>query len=309
MSSDTVSPSTLPCPFCGHTASSIRKLLRDGYDQHLSDPDAYAYTIWCHGCAAEGGWAKSESGARRCWAMRAAISETRSTTDKRDAGLYEKFRVERTDGTSAAGAKHDGCEYFVLDLTHDPFALPALFAYRNACRAEYPALAADLLMRIAKMQALAPDPLAGVRPSLPAPEQETPDAAGNLIEDSAVCRFVARVLASEGPYTVTELALCYEIKRLRSLVPERSGAGVGASIPSTSAREASAGTAIPRERWHEDDGAVLWWNDKHGEPPLVGGEDEVEFDGGFYTHFTRIVNPVFPVAFPTNSEGHENSND
>lgn len=30
--------------------------------------------------------------------------------DKRATGLYAKFRVERTDGTSEPGAKHDGCE-------------------------------------------------------------------------------------------------------------------------------------------------------------------------------------------------------
>jgi hypothetical protein len=64
--------------------------------------------------------------------------------DKRTIGLYEKFRVERTDGTSAPGEKHDGCQYFVLDVTHDPFAIPALKAYIAACRPAYPALATDL---------------------------------------------------------------------------------------------------------------------------------------------------------------------
>jgi len=59
-------------------------------------------------------------------------------------GLYGKFRIERTDGKSAPGEKHDGCEYFVLDLTHDPHAIPALKAYADSCRAEYPLLAADL---------------------------------------------------------------------------------------------------------------------------------------------------------------------
>jgi len=64
--------------------------------------------------------------------------------DKHAMGLYDKFRVERTDGTSAVGQKHDGCEYFVLDLDHDPHALPALKAYAESCRASYPALARDL---------------------------------------------------------------------------------------------------------------------------------------------------------------------
>jgi hypothetical protein len=58
-------------------------------------------------------------------------------------GVYEKFRVERTDGTSALGGKHHGCEYFVLDTIHDPHAKPALLAYAESCEAKYPKLAED----------------------------------------------------------------------------------------------------------------------------------------------------------------------
>jgi hypothetical protein len=60
-------------------------------------------------------------------------------------GLYEKFKVTRTDGSSEPGGKHEGCRYFVLDLTHDEFAASALRAYGMACRRDYPALSADLL--------------------------------------------------------------------------------------------------------------------------------------------------------------------
>lgn len=59
-------------------------------------------------------------------------------------GMYDKFTVIRNDGTSEEGGKHETCQYFVLDLNHDPFALPALRAYASACRAEYPHLADDL---------------------------------------------------------------------------------------------------------------------------------------------------------------------
>lgn len=61
-------------------------------------------------------------------------------------GLYRKFLVERTDGSSAEGGKHENCAYFVLDLDHDPFAWPALKAYEQACAGTYPHLAADLMM-------------------------------------------------------------------------------------------------------------------------------------------------------------------
>ena len=59
-------------------------------------------------------------------------------------GLYEKYRVQRTDGSSEVGGKHERCAYFVLDLVHDKFAWAALDAYAKACEAEFPRLAADL---------------------------------------------------------------------------------------------------------------------------------------------------------------------
>lgn len=71
MSDNAKNPATpLPCPFCSGTRTSVRKLLRDGYEKSPSDPDAHAYTIVCGSCAAEGGWAKSESGASRLWNTR-----------------------------------------------------------------------------------------------------------------------------------------------------------------------------------------------------------------------------------------------
>lgn len=59
-------------------------------------------------------------------------------------GLYNKFTVTRNDGKSETGQKHDSCEYFVLDLTHDEFAIHALCAYQSACRGKYPLLSGDL---------------------------------------------------------------------------------------------------------------------------------------------------------------------
>lgn len=60
-------------------------------------------------------------------------------------GIYKKFTVERTDGKSAPGEKHENCEYFVIDMTHDKYAPDAIKAYAEACQIEYPALAADLM--------------------------------------------------------------------------------------------------------------------------------------------------------------------
>lgn len=63
-------------------------------------------------------------------------------------GLYEKFKVERTDGSSAPGCKHETCQYFVLDLTHDVHAKAAIWAYSESCKAQYPELARDLRNKI-----------------------------------------------------------------------------------------------------------------------------------------------------------------
>jgi DNA-binding transcriptional MerR regulator len=71
----------------------------------------------------------------------------RDNEPKSYRGLYGKFKVERTDGKSAPGEKHHGCDYFVLDLTHDPYAKAALRTYARECGDEYPALANDLMRK------------------------------------------------------------------------------------------------------------------------------------------------------------------
>lgn len=64
-----------------------------------------------------------------------------------EQGIFRKFEVRRTDGRDAPGEKHHGCEYFVLDVTHDPYAKAALTAYAYACADSHPDLAHDLVTR------------------------------------------------------------------------------------------------------------------------------------------------------------------
>ena len=66
-----------------------------------------------------------------------------SESDKK-RGFYQKYDVNRSDGSSEPGGKHDGCEYFVLDVTHDPHARAAVLSYAISCRADYPLLADDI---------------------------------------------------------------------------------------------------------------------------------------------------------------------
>jgi len=68
--------------------------------------------------------------------------------------LFEKYRVERI-APSTRGIAHDACDYFVLDLTHDPIARIAIAAYAEAARFTHPALARDLRIKLQQ-------PIAGV---------------------------------------------------------------------------------------------------------------------------------------------------
>ena len=67
-------------------------------------------------------------------------------------GFYAKYNIERTDGKSQPGEKHHDCDLFVLDLTHDPHAVPALRAYANSCERDYPDLARDLRAKLEQIQ-------------------------------------------------------------------------------------------------------------------------------------------------------------
>jgi hypothetical protein len=67
-------------------------------------------------------------------------------------GLYHKYEVRRTDGTDQPGGRHDGCEYFVLDLTHDPAARDAALAYAARVRPTRPQLAADLVRLVGGLE-------------------------------------------------------------------------------------------------------------------------------------------------------------
>ena len=65
-------------------------------------------------------------------------------TDK-TKGLLNRFKIQRLDGTDKPGCKHFCCSYFVLDLTHDPHAIPAIRAYIKSCGSDgYVQLARDL---------------------------------------------------------------------------------------------------------------------------------------------------------------------
>lgn len=71
-----------------------------------------------------------------------------------DRGFYQKYFVERVDGSSLPGGEHHRCVHFVLDIEHDPFAHPALEAYITACADSLPRLSSDLIAMLGCLQNL-----------------------------------------------------------------------------------------------------------------------------------------------------------
>lgn len=59
-------------------------------------------------------------------------------------GVYSKYTVTRNNDTVG---KHKDCEYFVLDINHDPYAKHALVSYAAACAATHPELSKDMIQR------------------------------------------------------------------------------------------------------------------------------------------------------------------
>ena len=69
---------------------------------------------------------------------------------QRNKGLFNKYRVYRTEENDVKShSKHIDCDYFVLDLTHDVHAIPALKAYAESARKDgYEQLADDIETKI-----------------------------------------------------------------------------------------------------------------------------------------------------------------
>ena len=105
--------------------------------------------------------------------------------NKMEQGLYPKFNVTRADGRDGNGDKHHGCDYFVLDLTHDTHALPAIAAYAESCKDTYPVLSEDLRGKVAAV-------LAAANVFVTVPETTLPD--GTIVPSFQVGKY----LASEG---------------------------------------------------------------------------------------------------------------
>jgi len=120
------------------------------------------------------------------------LPERDTSKSAEQQGLFRKFVVRRTDGSDAPGGKHDGCDYFVLDATHDTHAKAALAAYAESVEETHPQLAADMRNRY----------------ELAAPQQAEavpPDVA----RDAAAYHWLTTTLTSPEPWVVFQKAFSH----------------------------------------------------------------------------------------------------
>lgn len=118
----------------------------------------------------------------------------RADDPDRERGLYGKFRVHRTDGSTKPGGKHEHCFFFVLDVHHDPHARAALAAYANAVQHGYPQLSRDLFDILRQ---LPPEPAVD---QVPRPTSDgRPDAVPPLIASEAIGAFCGWLRGTKAP--------------------------------------------------------------------------------------------------------------
>jgi hypothetical protein len=58
--------------------------------------------------------------------------------------LQQKYYVDRIDERDRAGGDRCDSKYFVLDYIHDPYSIPALEAYAEACSNDFPNLSMEI---------------------------------------------------------------------------------------------------------------------------------------------------------------------
>lgn len=153
-------------------------------------------------------------------------------------GMFRKFEVYRTDRSDAGpGCKHYGCDYFVLDTTHDQHAKAALAAYADAAQGTHPELAADMRKRY----------------SLAAVEAAQPEAVGDGVE---IIRNLIDNIEADGMYS-QESTLGFLMQAYSFLRPANQPAAPTATEPSDAERRDAA-----RYRWlTSNDRRVTWiWN-------------------------------------------------
>ncbi|MES2341661.1 MAG: hypothetical protein V4597_08285 [Pseudomonadota bacterium] len=128
---------------------------------------------YANNCTANGEWSPTyASGQEKCADELAALLSGRPSPNEPTPLEQQDYAViTRTDGSSDHGGKHDGCNYFVLDVTHDKHADAALRAYADSCESEYPLLAADLRDLAAQPSPLPAGPQGRQEP---APEEQEP---------------------------------------------------------------------------------------------------------------------------------------
>ena len=176
----------------------------------------------------------------------------------RQQGLCQKFNVSRTDGSDQPGSKHYGAEYFVLDLSDDPFAIPAALAYAAACRADYPALADDLYRKAAEKSMATSE-------FITVPETLLPN--GQVIPSFRVAKYLSSRGPAGIPVSSATGAPWVEINYHEAVA---AASGVGLNLLTETQALAIA--------WNVSQQDINWTGSKVGEGNLYQGLHQGAFD-------------------------------
>lgn len=178
--------------------------------------------------------------------------------NNKECGLYDKFNISRVDGRDAPGGDRHGADYFVLDTTFDPFALPALIAYANACRAEYPLLAADLDGKISALRQVRAEVQIAGSEYITVPGRTL--CNGVVVPEFKVMAYPAAMGEAGVPVSVPDLKPWVNVSYYRAKeVSEKAGLGL--------LRESQA-IALVHDIIEQDEN---WTGGKVGEGRLYGG--------------------------------------
>lgn len=105
-----------PCPFCSGQGR-LQSKMREGYEDHALDQDAYAYYVRCISCACDGPWFKNEGSAIRSWNQRPQITaitkqrdELREALETAKNWLYRNRKYSHQNQGVCVTEENKSCE-------------------------------------------------------------------------------------------------------------------------------------------------------------------------------------------------------
>lgn len=129
-------------------------------------------------------------------AARRALPARDPSKPDTEQGLYEKYRVYRTDGLDNVGGPRADDKYFVLNLTRDPHAKPAMAAYAASVNPTHAILSTDMIREVLGGGAI--DTLVALIEFGPRESGNIPSKVG--LSELIGCACAVQIVAANGEY-------------------------------------------------------------------------------------------------------------